>query len=71
MTTTVAEGAEGRMVLRRCPQCRLLFEAIEGTDRCVVCGVAVDGLVLPLDADAVPTELVEREPTARLTRETN
>ena len=61
------DGESGRRVLRRCPQCRLLFEALEGTDSCVVCGVAVDGLVLPLDAGAVPSELGEREPTARLT----
>jgi len=58
-------GGEGRRVLRRCAQCRLLFEVAEGTDACVVCGVAIDGLALPLDADAVPTELGEREPTRR------
>ena len=63
--TTVVDGA-GRRVLRRCPECRLLFEAVEGTNACVVCGVPVDGLVLPLDADAVPSELAEREPTARI-----
>ena len=64
MTTT---GGEGRRVLRRCAHCRLLFEALEGTDACVVCGAAIDGLALPLDAGAVPTELGDREPTARLT----
>jgi hypothetical protein len=63
---SATEGGEGRKVLRRCPHCRLLFEALEGTECCVVCGVAVDGLALPLDADAVPSE-IEREPTARLT----
>ena len=67
-----APGGENRRVLRRCAQCRLLFEAPEGTDACVVCGAAVDGLALPLDAAAVPTELADREPTARLqTRDTN
>jgi hypothetical protein len=59
-------GGEGRRVLRRCAQCRLLFEAVEGTDACVVCGAAIDGLALPLDAKAVPTELGERETTTRL-----
>ncbi|MCU1276482.1 MAG: hypothetical protein JWM53_28 [bacterium] len=70
--TAVVEG-EARRVMRRCGHCRLLFEAAEGTEACVVCGVAIDGLVLPLDADAVPSELGEREPTARLTvpRDTN
>jgi hypothetical protein len=29
--------------------------------------MAIDGLALPLDANAVPTELGEREPTVRLT----
>jgi len=58
--------AEPKRVLRRCPACRLLFEAPEGTDACVVCGVPVDGLALPIDAQAVPTEFAEREPTARL-----
>jgi len=57
---------EPKRVLRRCPACRLLFEAPAGTDTCVVCGVAVDGLALPIDAQAVPTEFAEREPTARL-----
>ena len=65
MTTTVDGGGEARKVLRRCPECRLLFEASEGTNACVVCGVPVDGLVLPLDADAVPSE-IEREPTGRI-----
>ena len=59
-------GGEGRRVLRRCAQCRLLFEAVEGTDACVVCGAPIDGLALPLDAKAVPTELGERETTMRL-----
>ena len=62
-------GGEGRRILRRCAQCRLLFEAVEGTDACVVCGAAVDGLVLPLDANAVPTAIsteLDREPTSRL-----
>jgi hypothetical protein len=63
MTMTAGEG---RRVLRRCAQCRLLFEALEGTDACVVCGEAIDGLALPLDANAVPTDLGEREPTSRL-----
>ncbi|HEY1584764.1 MAG TPA: hypothetical protein VGH63_03695 [Polyangia bacterium] len=56
----------GRRVLRRCPDCRLLFEVPEGTNACVVCGVPVDGLALPISADAVPSELVEREPTSRV-----
>jgi hypothetical protein len=56
-----------RRVMRRCAQCRLLLEVPEGTDACVVCGMAIDGLALPLDANAVPTELGEREPTVRLT----
>ena len=69
MTTT---GGEGRRVLRRCAQCRLLFEVVEGTNACVVCGAAIDGLALPLDAGAVPTELADREPTVRLdARDTN
>lgn len=63
MTTNAASG---RQVLRRCPHCRLLFEAPEGCDACVVCGAAVGGLALPLGAEAVPNELVEREPTGRL-----
>jgi rRNA maturation endonuclease Nob1 len=59
---------EARRVLRRCPSCRLLFEAVEGTAECVVCGAAIDGLALPLDrVDAVPNEFVDREPTARVT----
>jgi hypothetical protein len=62
--------AEARRILRRYPECRLLFEAVEGTNSCVVCGIPVDGLVLPLDADAVPSEL-EREPTARVARDPN
>jgi hypothetical protein len=63
---TIAVEGEVRRVLRRCPECRLLFEAVEGTSACVVCGVPVDGLVLPLDADAVPSEFTEREPTTRV-----
>jgi hypothetical protein len=38
----------------------------EGTEECVVCGMSIDSLALPLDASAVPTEL-DREPTARVT----
>jgi hypothetical protein len=56
---------EPRRVLRRCPDCRLLFEVAEGTSSCIVCGVPVDGLALPINPDAVPSELVEREPTSR------
>ncbi len=55
-----------KRLLRRCPDCRLLFEAPEGTNACVVCGVAIDGLALPIDGDAVPTEFAEAEPTSRL-----
>ncbi|HEX9105448.1 MAG TPA: hypothetical protein VF997_24725 [Polyangia bacterium] len=55
-----------KRVLRRCPHCRLLFEAPEGIDACVVCGATIDGLALPIDADAVPTEFAEAEPTRRL-----
>ncbi|HEX8952309.1 MAG TPA: hypothetical protein VF945_10720, partial [Polyangia bacterium] len=55
-----------KRVLRRCPHCRLLFEAAEGTNACVVCGVTLEGLALPIDADSVPTEFVDVEPTARL-----
>jgi hypothetical protein len=62
MTTPTQE----KRILRRCPDCRLLFEAAVGTNSCVVCGVPVDGLALPIDADAVPTELADREPTARV-----
>jgi hypothetical protein len=62
----MSEREPTKRVLRRCPQCRLLFEAPEGTNACVVCGVAIDGLALPIDAQAVPTEFAEREPTARL-----
>ena len=61
MTTT-----SEKRVLRRCPHCRLLFEAPEGTNACVVCGVAIDGLALPIDGDSVPTEFADVEPTARL-----
>ena len=57
-----------RHVLRRCPSCRILFEAVEGTAACVVCGEPVDGLALPLSRnDAVPSELLDRDPTARVT----
>jgi hypothetical protein len=59
-------GGEGRRLLRRCPRCRLLFEAPEATDACVVCGAALAGLALPVRADAVPNELVDREPTTRV-----
>jgi hypothetical protein len=59
-------STEPRRVLRRCPDCRLLFEVAEGTNACVVCGVPVDGLALPINADAAPSELVEREPTSRI-----
>ncbi len=56
-----------KRVLRRCPHCRLLFEAPEASNACVVCGVAIDGLALPIDAEAAaPTEFAEAEPTARL-----
>ena len=55
-----------KRVLRRCPYCRLLFEAPEATDACVVCGIALDGLALPIDADSVPSEFAEVEQTARL-----
>jgi hypothetical protein len=49
-----------------------LFEAPEGTDACVVCGAVIDGLALPLDANAVPTDVGDRETTSRLTfRDTN
>ena len=64
--TTTPESLEARRVMRRCSHCRLLFEVAEGTDACVVCGAVVDGLALPLGADAVPDELGEREPTARI-----
>ena len=55
-----------KRVLRRCPHCRLLFEAPEATQDCVVCGIALDGLALPIDGDSVPTEFAEAEPTSRL-----
>ncbi len=56
-----------KRVLRRCPHCRLLFEAPEATSSCVVCGIALDGLALPIDADAAaPTEFADVEPTSRL-----
>ena len=59
--------SDTRRVMRRCPECRLLFEAPEGTNACVVCGVPIDGLALPLGpAEAVPSEFVEREPTVRV-----
>ncbi len=55
-------------VLRRCPRCRLLFEAAANADRCVVCGVTVDGLALPLAIAAVgaPLTEIEHEPTRPL-----
>jgi len=56
-----------RHVLRRCPSCRILFEAVEGTSACVVCCEPVDGLALPLSrSEAVPSELLDRDPTARV-----
>lgn len=59
---------EGRRVLRRCPACRLLFEAVEGTAACVVCGAPVEGLALPLArVEPVPADVLEIEPTARVT----
>ena len=61
MTTST----QARRVMRRCPDCRLLFEAAEGTNACIVCGVPVDGLALPISAEAVPSEHVDREPTTR------
>ncbi|HWE26427.1 MAG TPA: hypothetical protein VHB97_00415 [Polyangia bacterium] len=64
--TTSSTTTDGRRVMRRCPHCRLLFEALEGADACVVCGAAVDGLALPISSDAVPNEFVERETTIRL-----
>ena len=63
---TIVGGEGGRRVMRRCPHCRLLFEALEEAAACVVCGAAVDGLALPISADGVPNEFVEREPTSRL-----
>ncbi len=60
MTTTE------KRILRRCPDCRLLFEAPEGTNACVVCGVPVDGLALPIDGDSVPNEFAEAEKTSRV-----
>ncbi len=56
-----------KRVLRRCPHCRLLFEAPESSNACVVCGATIDGLALPIEADAAaPTEFADVEPTARL-----
>ena len=69
------DGDDGRgKVLRRCPRCRLLFEGSENDPHCIVCGDSVDGLALPLrsepyngpNADSVPHELPEHEPTSRL-----
>jgi hypothetical protein len=68
------DGRGQGKVLRRCPRCRLLFEGSESDPRCIVCGDSVDGLALPLrpvpyngpNADSVPHELHEHEPTARL-----
>ena len=63
----MSEREKTRRVLRRCPDCRLLFEVPEGINECVVCGVAIAGLALPIAAtESVPSELAEREPTARL-----
>lgn len=59
--------SEPRRVMRRCPDCRLLFEAPEGTNACVVCGLPIDGLALPISTEGgVPNEFVEREPTLRV-----
>lgn len=64
--TAMGSGGQERRVLRRCASCRLLFEVPESASVCVVCGVPVEGLALPLGADPIPTELAEREPTAPL-----
>ncbi len=61
------EAESTRRVLRRCPQCRLLFESVAGVDHCIVCGVPVEGLALPLGG--APTTEIEREPTSPLTVE--
>jgi hypothetical protein len=61
---TMADGAK---VLRRCPRCRLLFEATEGSPYCIVCGDSVDGLALPLSRDdSAPIEIHDNDQTTRL-----
>jgi hypothetical protein len=62
------EGRDGRRVLRRCSRCRLLFEVDSATTACIVCHSPLAGLALPLTEPAVPSEVVEREPTERLKR---
>jgi hypothetical protein len=61
---------DGARVLRRCPKCRLLFEVTEDSPTCVVCGVSVDGLALPLPGhdDSVPNEIGDQEVTEPLRR---
>jgi hypothetical protein len=68
--------AEDPKVLRRCPRCRLLFEASKGNPHCLACGDSVEGLALPLppadlggDDDSVPHEIHERQPTERVRRD--
>ena len=53
-------STEPQRLLRRCPDCRLLFEAPEGTNACVVCGVPIDGLALPI----APTRCRASSPTS-------
>jgi hypothetical protein len=67
---------DGDKVLRRCPRCKLLFEAGASTAvSCSACGERVDGMALPVKAavgpsvrrlreeDSTPREIHDHEPT--------
>ncbi len=72
---------EGENVLRRCPRCKLLFEARANVSAsCLGCGDRVDGMALPVQAaqgpgvrrlreeESVPHEIHDHEPTEPLRR---
>ena len=72
---------DGDHVLRRCPRCKLLFEArANQLVSCSACGDRVDGVALPVRAavgpgvrrlreeESVPHEIHDHEPTEPLRR---
>ena len=72
---------EGESVMRRCPRCKLLFEARANVSAsCSGCGDRVDGMALPVQAaqgpavrrlreeESVPREVQDHEPTEPLRR---